>query len=47
MHFHLEILEGNDINDELAPSVGVDYEMLDSDDGTYDPANHDTYEDYV
>jgi hypothetical protein len=42
----LEILEGNDINDELAPSDGVDYEMVDSDDETYDSANPDTYEDY-
>jgi hypothetical protein len=38
----LEMLEGND-NDELAPSDGVNYEMVDSDDGTYDPANPDTY----
>jgi hypothetical protein len=36
----------NDINDELAPSDGVDYEMVDSDAETYDPANPDTYEDY-
>jgi hypothetical protein len=42
----IEILEGNDINDELAPSDGVDYEMIDSDDETYYPANSDTYEDY-
>jgi hypothetical protein len=35
---------GND-NDELAPSDGVDYEMVDSDDETYDPANLD-HEDY-
>jgi hypothetical protein len=42
----LEILEGNDINDELAPSDGVGYEMVDSDDESYDPANPDTYEDY-
>jgi hypothetical protein len=42
----LEILEGNDINDELAPSDVVDYEMVDSDDETYDLANLDTYEDY-
>jgi hypothetical protein len=42
----LVILEGNDINDELAPSDGVDYEIVDSDDGTYDPANPDTYQDY-
>jgi hypothetical protein len=40
------ILEGNDIDDEIAPSNGVDYEMVDSDDKTYDPANPDTYEDY-
>ena len=37
----LEILEGNDINDELAPSDGVDYEMVGSDDETYGPANLD------
>jgi hypothetical protein len=42
----LEILEGIDINDELASSDGVEYEMVDSDDETYDPANADTYEDY-
>jgi hypothetical protein len=42
----LVILEGNDINDELAPSDGVDYEMINSDDDTYDPANPNTYEDY-
>jgi hypothetical protein len=42
----IEILEGNDINDELAPSEGVDYEMVDSDDDTYDLANPDTYGDY-
>jgi hypothetical protein len=42
----LVILEDNDINDELAPSGGVDYEMVDSDDESYDPANLDTYEDY-
>jgi hypothetical protein len=42
----LEILEGNDINDELAPLGGVDYEIVDSDDETYDLANPDTYEDY-
>jgi hypothetical protein len=41
----LEMLEGN-ANDEIAPSDGVDYEMVDSDDATYDPANPDTYEDY-
>jgi hypothetical protein len=39
----LVILEGNDINDELAPLDGVDYEMVDSDDESYDPANPDTY----
>jgi hypothetical protein len=42
----LELLEGSDINDELLPSDGLDYEMVDSDDETYDPANPDTYEDY-
>jgi hypothetical protein len=42
----LVILDCNDINDELAPSDGVDYEMVDSDDESYDPANPDTYEDY-
>jgi hypothetical protein len=42
----LVILEGNDINDELVPSDGVDYEMVDSDDESYDHANPDTYEDY-
>jgi hypothetical protein len=41
----LVILEGNDINDELASSDGVDYEMVDSDDESYDTANPDTYED--
>jgi hypothetical protein len=44
----LEMLEGlhlgND-NDELAPSDGVDYEMVASDDEIYDPANTD-HEDY-
>jgi hypothetical protein len=42
----LVILEGNDINDEHAPSDGVEYEMVDSDYESYDPANPDTYEDY-
>jgi hypothetical protein len=42
----LVILEGNDIIDELAPSDGVGYEMVDSDDESYDPSNPDTYEDY-
>jgi hypothetical protein len=42
----LVILEGNGINDKLAPSDGVDYEMVDSDDESYDPANPNTYEDY-
>jgi hypothetical protein len=42
----LELLEGNDINEELAPSDGVDYEMVDCDDDTYDLANPDTYEDF-
>jgi hypothetical protein len=44
----LEMLEGlylgND-NDELAPSDGVDYEMVNNDDETYDPANP-SHEDY-
>ena len=39
----LVILEGND---EVASSDGVEIEMLDSDDESYDPANPDTYEDY-
>jgi hypothetical protein len=42
----LVILEGTDINDELASSNGVEIEMIDSDDESYDPANTDTYEDY-
>jgi hypothetical protein len=42
----LVILEGNDINDELASSDGVEIEMVDSDDESYDLANPDTYEDY-
>ena len=42
----LEILEGNDINDEIEPSDGVGYEIFDSDDETYDPANPDTYKYY-
>jgi hypothetical protein len=42
----LVILEGNGINDELASSDGVEIEMVDSDDESYDPANPDTYEDY-
>jgi hypothetical protein len=42
----LVILEGNDINDELASSDGVEIEMVDSDDESYDPANPETYEDY-
>ena len=39
----LVILEGND---EVASSDGVEIEMLDSDDESFDPANPDTYEDY-
>jgi hypothetical protein len=35
---HLEMLEGNN-NDELAPSDCVDYEMVDSDNETYDLGN--------
>jgi hypothetical protein len=42
----LVILEGNDINDEVASSDGVEIEMDDSDDESFDPANPDTYEDY-
>jgi hypothetical protein len=42
----LVILEGNDINDKVASSDGVEIEMVDSDDESYDPANPDTYEDY-
>jgi hypothetical protein len=42
----LVILEGNDINDKLASSDGVEIEMVDSDDESYDLANPDTYEDY-
>jgi hypothetical protein len=42
----LEILEGNDIIDELAPLDGIHYEMVDSDNETYDPANPDIYEEY-
>jgi hypothetical protein len=42
----LVILEGNDINYKLAPSGGVDYEMVDSDDESYDLTNPNTYEDY-
>jgi hypothetical protein len=38
----LVILEGNEINDELEPSDGVDYEMVDSDDESYDSAKLDT-----
>jgi hypothetical protein len=43
---HRGPFKGNDINDELASSDGVEIEMLDSDDESYDPANPDTYEDY-
>jgi hypothetical protein len=42
----LVILEGNDIDDELASSDDVEIEMVDSDDESYDSANPDTYEDY-
>jgi hypothetical protein len=42
----LVILEGNDINDEVTSSDGVEIEMLNSDDESYDPANPDTCEDY-
>ena len=44
----LQMLErlhlGND-NDNIAPSDSADYDMVDSDDDTYDPANPD-HEDY-
>jgi hypothetical protein len=30
----------------MVPDNDVDYEMVDSDDESYDPANPDTYEDY-
>jgi hypothetical protein len=33
-------------NDDVASSDGVEIEMVDSDDESYDPANPDTYEDY-
>jgi hypothetical protein len=42
----LVILEGDEIYNELVPLDGVDYEMVDSDYESYDPANPDTYEDY-
>jgi hypothetical protein len=42
----LVILEGNDINEKRVPSNGVDHEMVDSDDESYDLANTDIYEDY-
>jgi hypothetical protein len=42
---YLEMFEGND-NGELVPLDGVDYEMVDSDDKTYDSANPNTYKDY-
>jgi hypothetical protein len=42
----LVILKGNDIDDKLVSSDGVEIEMVDSDDESYDPANLDTYEDY-
>jgi hypothetical protein len=45
-YYNLVIHEGNDINDEVASSDGVEIEMVDSDDESYDPANPDTYEDY-
>jgi hypothetical protein len=45
----LQMLErlhsGNDNDDSIAPSNSVDYDMVDSDDETYDPANPD-HEDY-
>jgi hypothetical protein len=41
----LEGLHLSNDNDELASLDGVDYEMDDSDDETYDPANPN-FEDY-
>jgi hypothetical protein len=45
----LQMLErlnlGNDNDDNIAPSDSIDYDMVDSDDETYDPANPD-HEDY-
>jgi hypothetical protein len=44
----LEMLEGLHLgngNNKLTPSDGVDYEMIDSDDETYDPSNPN-HEDY-
>jgi hypothetical protein len=41
----LVILEGNDINGELVPSDGVDYEMVDSDDESYDQIILESLED--
>jgi hypothetical protein len=41
----LEGLQSGNDNDELVASNGVDYEMVDSDDETYDPVSPD-YEDY-
>jgi hypothetical protein len=42
----IEIFEDNDINDELVPPNGVDYEIVENDDETYDLTNPDPYEDY-
>jgi hypothetical protein len=45
----LQMLErlhlGNDNDDIFAPSDSIDYDMVDSDDETYDPTNPD-HEDY-
>jgi hypothetical protein len=41
----LKMLERHLGDDNIAPSDSVDYDMVDSDDETYDPANPD-HEDY-
>jgi hypothetical protein len=41
----LKVLHSGNDNGELAPPNGVDYEMVDIDDETYDPANPD-HKDY-
>jgi hypothetical protein len=41
----LERLYLGNANDDVDPSDTVDYDLIDSDDETYDPANPD-YEDY-
>jgi hypothetical protein len=41
----LKRLHLGNANDDVDPSDTVDYDLIDSDDETYDPANPD-YEDY-